>query len=64
MAKAQEITVDVKVNIPDETIYQCLRVLEMWMDNNPDKDIVVDRVEGLNGFRHHAYIVNGAVDDE
>jgi len=52
MAKATEITVDVKVNIPDETICRCFRILEMWMDDNPDKRIVVDRVAYNDGYGH------------
>ena len=56
MAKATEITVDVKVNIPDETICRCMRILEMWMDDNPNDRIVVDREHTTTGFRHHAYI--------
>ena len=56
MAKATEITVDVKVKIPDETICRCLRILEMWMDDNPDKNIVVERVEEITGYHHIARI--------
>lgn len=56
MAKATEITVDVKIKIPDETICRCLRVLEMWMDDNPNKNIVVERVEGITGYHHIAHI--------
>ncbi len=56
MAKATEITVDVKANIPDETICRCLRVLEMWMDDNPDKRIIVDQRETETGFVHKIHI--------
>ena len=56
MAKATEITVDVKVNIPDETICRCLRVLEMWMDDNPNKWIVVDTKPYKDGNRHKIHI--------
>lgn len=52
MAKATEITVDVHVKIPDDTICRCLRILEMWMDDNPDKRIVVDQVLYTDGYKH------------
>jgi len=64
MAKATEITVDVKVKIPDETICRCLRVLEMWMDDNPDKNIVVERVEGITGYHHIARIKDMVCGDD
>ena len=63
MAKATEITVDVKVNIPDETICRCLCILEMWMDDNPDKNIIVERLFTDAGFRHKIHI-ESKVDDK
>lgn len=56
MAKATEITVDVRVNIPDETICRCLRILEMWMDDNPDKNIIVEQVYGIDRIYHKIHI--------
>lgn len=56
MAKATEITVDVKVAIPNETICRCLRILEMWMDDNPDKNIIVERLNGTEGIFHRISI--------
>lgn len=52
MAKATEITVDVNVTIPDATVIRCLKILEMWMDDNPDRNIVCDLVPYTDGFRH------------
>ena len=39
--KATELTVDIhaKLAVPDETIDRCLRLLEMWQEDNPDKYI-------------------------
>lgn len=36
-----EITIDVNANItvPDKTIERCLKLLEMWQEDNPDKYI-------------------------
>lgn len=59
MAKATEITVDVKVNIPDDTICRCMRLLEMWMDDNPNDKIIVERKDTTTGFRHFIRIERG-----
>lgn len=60
MAKATSITVDVKMSIPDETISRCLRILEIWMDDNPHKRILVDRLPTKNGYRHIIYVKENA----
>lgn len=52
MAKATEITVEVKVAIPDETVCRCLRVLEMWMDDHPHDQIIVNREYDGDGYHH------------
>ena len=38
---ADRLTVDVtaRLTVPDETIDRCLRLLEMWQEDNPDKYI-------------------------
>lgn len=38
---ADRLTVDVtaRLFVPDETIDRCLRLLEMWQEDNPDKYI-------------------------
>lgn len=56
MAKATEITVDVHVSIPDDTIQRCLRVMEMWMDDNPHKAIIVERELYVDGYHHKIHI--------
>lgn len=56
MAKATSITVDANINITDETICRCLRILEMWMDDHPNDRIVVERIATDRGFRHKASI--------
>ena len=47
---ANGLTIDVttRLTVPDETIERCLRLLEMWQEDNPDKyiegkDILTDR---------------------
>lgn len=63
MASANEIIVPVKVKIPDDTILRCIRLLEMWMDDNPDRHIICNRVDGENGF-HHTIHIEGMVSAE
>lgn len=38
---AERLTIDVnaRISVPDETIDRCLRLLEMWQEDNPDKHI-------------------------
>lgn len=54
MASAVNVTVDVKISIPDETVCRCLRVLEMWMDDNPERNLVVHRERYDDGSYHHS----------
>lgn len=56
MAKATEITVEVKVAIPDDTICRCLRVLEMWMDDHPNDQIIVNREFDGKCYHHEIHI--------
>ena len=63
MAKVTEITVDVKVAIPDETICRCLRVLEMWMDDNPDALILVDKKPYVDGYYRHEIRIERRADN-
>ena len=56
MATAGNIEIGIKVTIPDETVERCLRILEMWMDDNPDKDVVCDLIPYETGFRHEIHI--------
>lgn len=63
MAKATEITVDVKVAIPDETILRCVHLLEMWMDDNPDKHLLVDRLLADDGYLHKIRIERWEADN-
>ena len=53
MAKVSELTVDVSANltVSDETANRCLRLLEMWKADNPDKQIVCDSRNGVVLFR-------------
>lgn len=39
ISDALEIEVRAELTIPDETIERCLKIVEMWLDDNPDKFI-------------------------
>ena len=63
MAKVTEITVEVKVEIPSDTILRCLRILEMWMDDHPHDRIIVDRKATTDGYRHQIFIERSTEND-
>lgn len=42
MASIDKITIDVCVNIPDETVTRCLKILSMYLTDNPDKTLSID----------------------
>jgi hypothetical protein len=52
------VTIDVnaKLTIPDETAKRCMTLLEMWMDDNPDKNIVCDLVPCKDAVKHRLRI--------
>lgn len=54
MTKVDELTVEVtaKLTVSDETAKRCMVLLEMWMDDNPDKNIVCDLVTHNGTTRH------------
>ena len=37
------LEVDLHLFISDDTAAQCLRILEMWQESNPDKTIIGER---------------------
>ena len=45
MAKKTDLTIDVdaRLSVSDETAERCLRLLEMWQDDNPGKRILQER---------------------
>ena len=56
--RLNELSVTVKANmtIPDETAKRCMALLEMWMDDNPNKNIVCDLVPCADMVRHRLRI--------
>lgn len=58
MAKLDELTIEVatKLTVSDETANRCMALLEMWMHDNPDKNIVCDIVPCKDMKRHRLRI--------
>lgn len=58
--KPTGITVNVraKIEVPDETVARCLKLLEMWSDDNPDKTIEGERVATTTGIKTYYRIVD------
>lgn len=48
MAKVKDLTVTVNANltVTDETAQRCLRLLEMWQADNPDKQVLGEWIPG------------------
>lgn len=57
--KMKELTVEVnaKISITDETAERCLKLLEMWSEDNPDKTIEGERVAKTGGIKTYYRIV-------
>lgn len=49
MPKTREITFDVNVDlaVSDKTLGRCLRIVEEWLEDHPDKTIVVEEENGV-----------------
>ena len=46
------IDVDVNLSVTSKTVDRCLRILEMWLEDNPQYDIVGERHPLLSGGKH------------
>lgn len=56
MAKELTIDVNARLTVSDEMASRCLRLLEMWQNDNPDKMIIRDTVRTTEGVRFVFYI--------
>ena len=50
--KATDLTVEINatLTVSDATALRCLRILEIWQDDNPDKFIICEKIGGKNLF--------------
>ena len=53
--RAQELTIEVnaKVALSDEMAARCLRLLEFWLNDNPDVEIICEKVNTTEGEKHY-----------
>lgn len=42
--------------MPDETIARCARLIEKWLDDNPRRELVVERLFEEDGIRHRIHL--------
>ena len=42
MADLKDVTFNVGISISNETVYRCCQLLEIYLQDNPDKTICVD----------------------
>lgn len=47
MMASQKLTVTVDIDITEACVNKCLRVLEIWLEQHPDKTIVVEDEDGV-----------------
>lgn len=47
MMASQKVTVTVDIDIAEACVSKCLRVLEIWLEQHPDKTIVVEDEDGV-----------------
>lgn len=52
-----KVTISIGLEIPQETVDRCLRILEMYMDDNPDLTLVCERISGEDGIRYKLRII-------
>lgn len=57
--RAEELTVEVKakLTVSDETAKRCLRLLEIWWNDNPDADIIKEIENEKDGITYKLRIV-------
>ena len=41
MAKLNDLTINIGVTIPEDTMVRCVEILSMWLTDNPDKTLTV-----------------------
>lgn len=46
-----KMDVDVDIKISDSTAEKCLRILEIWQNDHPDKEIIGTKTQTQNGLK-------------
>lgn len=48
MASVGDISINVNLTIPEETVERCLDILSMYITDNPGADIITDEFPGYD----------------
>ena len=56
-----KMDVDVDIKISDSTAEKCLRILELWQNDHPDKEIIGTKKQTEDGIRTEFCINNRSV---
>lgn len=55
-----EMKIPITFEIPDETVAQCLKVIEWWLNEDADRDLVIHQVSKADGFYRVFEVVSRA----
>ena len=55
-----EMKVPITFEIPDETVAKCLKVIEWWLNEDADRDLVIHTVSKADGFYRVFEVVSRA----
>ena len=58
--KAQEVTIEINANlkISNETVERCMRLIEIWLDDNPGKTILCNNIKGHHKLKIYSSGMN------
>lgn len=62
MAKC-ELTINPEVHVPDETALRCMKIMEWWLNDNPDKTIVGEKSMTTDGIKTELKIIKWGVSE-
>lgn len=58
MAKFGDLTLDVNLNISEETVRRCVELLSMFLSDNPHLDIEIMEFHDASGISRRMSLVN------
>lgn len=64
MAKFEGINIEMGVTISEQTVNRCLNLLTMYLEDNPDLTIVVERVRDYKTNEVQSYVYLTHVEEE
>lgn len=58
MPKIGNLSVSMGIEISEETVRRCCQILQMYLDDNPDKTITSGWYMGSDGEKHHTVYID------